>query len=75
MFPEEPARLEAIKNRTLSTIAKCWRSHKSSLKKKYFLGRGNRAQVPPNVIFEDYEDLAQHWNLPKTRVLFYIDML
>ena len=47
----------------------------SSLKKKYFLGIGNRAQVPPNVIFEDYEDLVQHWNLPKTRVLFYIDML
>ncbi|KAK9984276.1 hypothetical protein SO802_033801 [Lithocarpus litseifolius] len=48
IFPEEPARLEAIKNRTLSLIAKSWRNYKSTLKKKYFLGSGNRARVPPN---------------------------
>ena len=75
ILPEEPARLKAMKNRTLSSIAKSWKNHKSSLKKKYFLGKGNRARVPPNVISEDYEDLVQYWSLPKTKVLFYIDML
>nr|POE97375.1 endochitinase ep3 [Quercus suber] len=57
-----------MKNRTLSSIAKSWKNHKSSLK-KYFLGRGNRARVPPDVIFEDYEDLVQYWSLPKTKEL------
>ena len=75
ILPEEPAKLEAMKNRTLSSIAKSWKNHKSALKKKYFLGRGNRARVPPNVISEDYEDLVQYWSLPKTKVLFNIDML
>ncbi|KAF3965957.1 hypothetical protein CMV_009906 [Castanea mollissima] len=68
ILPEEPARLEATKNRTLSSIATYWRNHKSTLKKKYFLGRGNRARAPPNVIQEDYEAIVQHWSLPKTRV-------
>ena len=63
-----------MKKRTLSTIAKPWRNHKSTLK-KYFLGRGNRARVLPNVIPEDYEALVQYWNLPKMNVLFYIGML
>ena len=74
-MPEEPTRLEAMKNRTLSLIVKSWRNHKSTLKKKYFLGRGNRARIPPNVIPEDYEALVQYWNLPKMKVLFYIYML
>ncbi|KAL0004900.1 hypothetical protein SO802_012461 [Lithocarpus litseifolius] len=69
IFPEEPARLEAIKNRTLSLVAKSWRNYKSTLKKKYFLGSGNRARVPPNVILEDYEALVQYWSLPKTKDL------
>ncbi|XP_050258344.1 uncharacterized protein LOC126703426 [Quercus robur] len=69
ILPEELARLEAMKNRTLSSIAKSWKNHKSTLKKKYFLGRGNRARVPPNVIYEDYEDLVQYWSLPKTKEL------
>ena len=64
-----------MKLMTLSTVAACWRNHKSRLKKKYFLGSGNRAQVPPNVNPEDYEAIVQHWNLPKTKVLFDIDML
>lgn len=68
-LPEEPTRLKAMKLMTLSTVAACWRNHKSRLKKKYFLGSGNRAQVPPNVNPEDYEAIVQHWNLPKTKDL------
>ncbi|KAF3961543.1 hypothetical protein CMV_013856 [Castanea mollissima] len=68
ILPEEPARLKAMKNRTLSSIATYWRNHKSTLKKKYFLGRGNRARAPPNVIQEDYEAIVQHWSLQKTKV-------
>ncbi|XP_075650796.1 uncharacterized protein LOC142621360 [Castanea sativa] len=58
-----------MKNRTLSSIATYWRNHKSTLKKKYFLGRGNRARAPPNVIQEDYEAIVQHWSLQKTKDL------
>nr|POE81346.1 hypothetical protein CFP56_15875 [Quercus suber] len=58
-----------MKNRTLSSIVKSWKNHKSALKKEYFLGRRNRARVPPNVISEDYEALVQYWNLPKTKEL------
>lgn len=59
---------------TLLIFVTCWRNHKSRLRKKYFLGRGNRAQLPKNVIPEDYEALAKYWNLPKMKVLFYIDI-
>ena len=60
---------------TLSTVAMCWRNHKSRLKKKYFLRIGNRVRAPKNVIPKDYEALVEYWNLPKMKVLFYINML
>ena len=53
----------------------CWRNHKSRLKKKYFLRIGNRVRAPKNVIPKDYEALVEYWNLPKMKVLFYINML